>query len=242
MENKNWNLSNQTNFESSNTSTTQTFMSKVFAWMFAALAVTSITAFYVAGNESIIRSLLTETGPSILGWIVMLAPIGFVLAMGLGFNKFSYNTLVILFLSYAVIMGVSLSFILLVYTAASIFSTFLITSLMFGGMAVVGYTTKTDLTKFGSLMMMGLWGLIIASVVNFFLKSDTMEYIMSFIGVAVFTGLTAYDVQKLKNIGNGMEYGDESSKKVSIMGALNLYLDFVNLFLFLLRFFGSRRD
>jgi hypothetical protein len=138
-------------------------------------------------------------------------------------------------------MGASLSFILLIYTSASIFKTFVVTAAMFGIMSVVGYTTKTDLTKFGSLMFMGLIGIIIASVVNMFLQSGTFDYIISFIGVLVFTGLTAYDVQKLKRIGAGIQYGSEPAKKLVIMGALSLYLDFINLFLFLLRFLGDRK-
>lgn len=124
----------------------------------------------------------------------------------------------------------------------SIASTFLIAAGMFGAMAVVGYTTKTDLTSFGKIMMMGLIGILIASLVNFFLKSDAMSYVISTIGVLVFTGLTAYDVQKLKRIGAGIEYGNQMASKLSIMGALSLYLDFINIFLYLLRLFGSRRD
>lgn len=241
MEN-NWNFINQSQHSQTSSGSLQAFMSKVFGWMFLALAITAVTSMYVASSESILKSLVSETGMSPLGWVVMLSPLAFVLIISFGFNRLSFNTLVILFLTYAVVMGVSMSFIFLIYTAGSIFSTFLVASLMFGGMAVLGYTTKTDLTKFGTLMMMGLFGLIIASVINWFMKSDTMSYIISFIGVAVFTGLTAYDVQKLKNIGSGMEYGNEASKKLSIMGALTLYLDFVNLFLYLLRFFGNRRE
>lgn len=138
-------------------------------------------------------------------------------------------------------MGMSLSFIFLIYTLPSIAKTFVITAAMFGTMGVLGYTTKTDLTKFGSIMMMGLVGLIIASVVNMFMRSETMDYIISFIGVLVFTGLTAYDVQKLKRIGNSISMDTEAARKLTIMGALTLYLYFINLFLFLLRFFGGRK-
>ena len=153
----------------------------------------------------------------------------------------SASTMVLVFIAYSVLMGVSLSFIFLAYTGASIASTFLIASAMFGGMAVVGYTTKTDLTKFGSIMMMGLFGIIIASVINMFMGSSTLDYIISFGGVLVFTGLTAYDVQKLKRIGSQITHEDENSRKLTIMGALTLYLDFINLFLFLLRIFGNRK-
>jgi hypothetical protein len=178
---------------------------------------------------------------SLLGWIVMLAPLGLVLWMSMGFNRLSASTMLMIFVLYSVLMGASLSFIFLAYTGASIAKTFVITAAMFGAMALLGYTTKTDLTKFGSIMLMGLIGIIIASLVNMFMKSSTMDYIISFLGVLIFTGLTAYDVQKLKRIGAGIEAETEDSRKMTIMGALTLYLDFINLFLFLLRFFGNRR-
>jgi uncharacterized protein len=219
----------------------KTFMASVFSWMFAALAITSVVSYTFASNEDLLRILVTDTGLSVWGYVVMLSPIGFVLAMGLGFNKLSYPVLLFLFLLYAGVMGASLSFIFLAYTASSIFGTFAAASGMFGLMAVVGYTTKTDLTRFGSIMMMGLFGIIIASIINFFIGSSGLDYIISFIGVLVFTGLVAYDVQKLKRIGAGLEFGMESTRKMVIMGALSLYLDFINLFLFLLRLFGDRK-
>ena len=219
------------------------FIANVFAWMGIALALTAFTAYYVASTPSLIGALYNPAtgGMSILGWIVMLSPIGFVLAMSMGIQRFSIGTLVLLYGLFSILMGASLSFVLLVYTSASIFKTFVVTAGMFGIMAFVGYTTKTDLTKFGSIMFMGLIGLIIASLVNMFLQSPTFDYIISFIGVLVFTGLTAYDVQTLKKIGAGVEYGTEQTRKLVIMGALRLYLDFINLFLFLLRFLGDRR-
>ncbi|MCD4681671.1 MAG: Bax inhibitor-1/YccA family protein [Bacteroidales bacterium] len=218
------------------------FVANVFAWMGIALAITAFTAYYFASNENLINSLFNpETGMTTLGWIVMLSPLGFVLAMGMGFQRFSVGTLTLLFGVFSILMGASLSFILLIYTSASIFQTFAVTAGMFAIMSFVGYTTKTDLTKFGSLMMMGLIGIIIASVVNMFMRSEAFDYIISFIGVLVFTGLTAYDVQKLKRIGAGVQYGSEPARKLVIMGALSLYLDFINLFLFLLRFLGNRR-
>ncbi len=221
----------------------KTFIASVFSWMAAALVITSIVAYYFGNNMELISLLVNIEGGglSILGYVVMFAPLGFVLAMSLGYNKFSYPVLLFLFLVYAAVMGASLSFIFLIYTSGSIFGTFLAAAGMFGLMAVVGYTTKTDLTKFGSIMMMGLVGIIIASLINFFLQSDSMGYIISCIGVLVFTGLTAYDVQKLKRIGAGVEFGVESTSKLVIMGALNLYLDFINLFLFLLRIFGDKK-
>ncbi|MCC6252232.1 MAG: Bax inhibitor-1/YccA family protein [Bacteroidia bacterium] len=242
MENNQFNILGNNGYSQSKTNV-QSFMTGVFSWMFLALIITSVTAWWFASDSSLIGMLVSEEGKmSLLGWVVMLSPIGFVLLMSFGFNKFSYSTLLILFLTYSAIVGVSLSFILLVYTLSSIFKTFVITAAMFGTMAVVGYTTKTDLTAFGRIMMMGLIGIIIATLINFFMHSSTLDYIISYVGVAVFTGLTAYDVQKLKMIGQGTTYGDESSKKLAIMGALTLYLDFINLFLMLLRLFGDRRN
>ncbi|MCX6287070.1 MAG: Bax inhibitor-1/YccA family protein [Bacteroidetes bacterium] len=222
----------------------KTFMSQVFTWMTLAMIVTAGTAYWFASSEAAIRSLINvETGGlSPLGWIVMLAPIGFVLLMSFGFQKLSALAMTLLFIAFSVIMGMSLSFILLVYTAASIFKTFIVTAGMFGIMAVAGYTTKTDLTKFGSILMMGLVGIILAMLVNFFMLSSSLEYIISILGVLIFTGLTAYDVQRLKKIGAGAgSYGEENARKMSILGALTLYLDFINLFLFMLRFLGSKK-
>lgn len=222
----------------------KTFMSQVFTWMTLAMIVTAGTAYWFASSEAAIRSLINvETGGlSPLGWIVMLAPIGFVLLMSFGFQKLSALAMTLLFIAFSVIMGMSLSFILLVYTAASIFKTFIVTAGMFGIMAVAGYTTKTDLTKFGSILMMGLVGIILAMLVNFFMHSSSLEYIISILGVLIFTGLTAYDVQRLKKIGAGAgSYGEENARKMSILGALTLYLDFINLFLFMLRFLGSKK-
>ena len=219
----------------------KTFVANVFSWMFLALTATAVTAYFFAATPSLLALLIGETGLSPLGWIVMLAPIGFVLLMSLGFNRLSAGALTILFIVYSIIMGMSLSFILLVYTQASIATTFAITAGMFGIMAVAGYTTKVDLSRFGSIMMMGLVGIIIASLVNMFIGSSQMDYIISFIGVLVFTGLTAWDVQKIKRIGESAEMGSDSARKLTIMGALTLYLDFINLFLFLLRFLGNRK-
>lgn len=220
----------------------KTFMSKVFSWMFIALGLTALTAYYFGTTDLINLVYSPEGGMTILGWVAMLAPLGFVFFMSARYQSMSRNTLLLMFVFYSVLMGVSLSFILMVYTAASIFSTFVVTSGTFGLMALIGYTTKTDLTKFGSLLMMGVLGIILASVVNMFMHSGTMEYIISIAGVLIFTGLTAYDVQKLKNIGMGVgPYQGAEVDKLAIMGALSLYLDFINLFLFLLRFLGNRK-
>jgi len=222
-------------------SVAKSFMQRVFSWMAIALAITAFVAYYFSSSQALMSALITQQGLTGLGWVVMLAPIGFVLLMSFGFHKLSSGTLTLIFGAYAVVMGMSLSFILLAFTAASIYQTFAVTAGMFGLMAFLGYTTKTDLTKFGSLLMMGLIGIILASVVNMFLGSSTLEYIISFLGVVIFTGLAAYDTQKLKRMSAQLEEGSESAKKLTILGALTLYLDFINLFLFLLRFLGDRR-
>jgi FtsH-binding integral membrane protein len=222
----------------------KTFMSRVFTWMFMALGITALVSYTFASSMSLMGLIYNfETGSmSLLGWVVMLAPLAFVLIIGFRFRSLSRNTLLFLFVTFAILMGMSLSSILLVYTGASIFTTFMVTAGTFGAMAILGYTTKTDLTKFGSILMMGLIGIILASVVNFFLNSATMDYVISILGVLIFTGLTAYDVQKLKNVGMAIgPYQGIEADKLAIVGALTLYLDFINLFLFLLRFLGNRR-
>lgn len=221
----------------------RTYLANVFMWMFLALGITAATAWLFASSDNLMAMLFNpETGSmSILGWVAMLAPLGLVFWMSMGFQRMSASTMVLVFVAYSILMGISLSFIFLAFTGTSIATTFLITAGMFGTMAVLGYTTKTDLTKFGSIMIMGLVGIIIASLVNMFLGSATMDYIISFLGVLIFTGLTAYDVQKLKNLGAQIHSENDTTRKLTIMGALTLYLDFINLFLFLLRFFGNRK-
>ncbi|MEI9944796.1 MAG: Bax inhibitor-1/YccA family protein [Chitinophagaceae bacterium] len=226
--------------------TVKNFMANVFSFMFLALGISAVFAYLFSTNPELRNYLINETGTglNVLGYIVMLAPIGFVLLMSLGYARLSAPVLMILFVVFAGIMGISFGFILIQYTTGSVLGCFLSASAMFGVMAVMGYTTKQDLTSFGRIMIMGLIGIVIASLINFFLQSDTMDYVISFIGVMVFTGLTAYDVQKLKRIGEGIEAEGTPAvevKKRSIMGALSLYLDFINLFLFLLRLFGSKR-
>lgn len=220
--------------------TTKSFVSNVFAYMALALAISGALA-YLFGTTDLIYSLVDRSGMTALGWIVMFAPFAFILAMNFGFNKMSFTTLLAVFLGYAAVMGISLSFIFIVYDLGIITKVFFITAGLFGAMAFIGYTTKTDLTKFGGILMMAVIGLVIASVVNMFMKSSQMDYIISCIGVLVFTGLTAYDVQKIKRIGAGVEFGTAEASKLALMGALSLYLDFVNLFMFLLRVF-ARRD
>jgi uncharacterized protein len=227
----------------------KTFMANVFLWMFAALGISAFFAYLFAGSPELMGYLVYETptkvGLSILGWVVMLAPIGFVMLLSYGFQKLSAPVVMMLFVLFAAIMGISLSFTLLHYTSASVIGCFSAASVMFGVMAVMGYTTDKDLTSFGRLMQMGLIGIVVAMLINFFIGSSTMGYIISIIGVMVFTGLTAYDVQTLKRIGQGMEYegvNADDTRKMSVIGAMRLYLDFINLFLMLLRLFGGRRD
>jgi FtsH-binding integral membrane protein len=233
--------------ESASQVTTKDFIAKVFTFMFFALGVSALFAYWFSNSPELMGYLINDagTGLNAIGYIVMFAPLGFVLLMSIGYAKFSSTALLTLFIVYAAITGISFSFILLAYSSASIFGCFISASVMFGVMAIMGYTTSQDLTSFGRLMIMGLIGIVIASLINLFLKSDTMGYVVSVIGVLVFTGLTAYDVQKLKRIGEGIEQDGlpavEANKR-SVMGALTLYLDFINLFLMLLRLFGGKRN
>lgn len=226
---------------------TRSFVSNVFLWMFAALGITASAAYLFGTNEALFSMLVKVTAEgttkmSILGWIVTFAPFIIIIATSANINKMSVQKAVLCYVIYSILMGVSLSFIFWTYTTASIFKTFIISAGMFGVMAVVGYTTKTDLTKFGSFLFMALIGIIIASLVNFFMHSARLDYIISIAGVLIFTGLTAFDVQKIKEIGNsGINEGDMMAK-LTILGALTLYLDFLNLFLYLLRIFGESRD
>ena len=207
----------------------KSFVSNVFSMMFVALGITAITAYWFA-NSGIVITGITH-------WIIMLAPLGLVLLMGTRFTKLSAPILMSIFILFSVLMGMSLSYVFLAYDLGTISSTFFITAGTFGTMAVLGYTTSTDLTKFGSILYMALIGIIIASVVNWFMGSAQLDYIISIAGVLIFTGLTAYDVQKIKRIGASAQEG-ETKQKLVIMGALTLYLDFINLFLFILRIFG----
>lgn len=223
---------------------TRSFIANVFLLMFIALGVSALFAWQFSINETLLSYMISETGLTGLGKITLFAPLGFVLLMSFGFQRLSSTALMALFLAYAMINGISFSFILLAFTPGSVLACFLTASAMFGVMAVMGYTTDKDLTKFGPILMMGVFGILIAMVINFFLGSSQLDYIISIIGVLIFTALTAYDVQKLKRIGEGLEYEDVSAnntKKMSILGALTLYLDFINIFLFLLRLFGSRK-
>jgi len=221
------------------------YMLGVFGYMSAALSITGLVAFLVASNESIMSLFYSvgadgRYGMSGLGYLVTFAPIIFVLIFSFGIRSMSVGTARITLLAFASVMGLSLSFIFLSYTGESIARTFFITASVFASMSIYGYTTKRDLTSFGSFLIMGLIGLIIASVVNLFLHSSAMNFIISIIGVLIFTGLTAWDVQRISNIYWSLPAG-EHRDKAAVMGTLSLYMDFINLFLFMLRFFGNRR-
>ncbi|MBS7410338.1 MAG: Bax inhibitor-1/YccA family protein, partial [Muribaculaceae bacterium] len=201
-----------------------------------ALLVTAATSFAVLLNGTFMMFMLQNSWAY---WGLLIAEIVLVFSVSGAINKLSATTANLLFFLYAIINGVVLSTIFLVYTGTSIFQTFLITAGVFGAMAIYGYTTKSDLSKFGSILMMALIGLLVCIVVNIFLASSRLDWIISIVGVGIFIGLTAWDTQKIKHM---VAYADtpEALSKVSTLGALSLYLDFINLFLYLLRFFGGR--
>ncbi len=213
-----------------------TFMTKVYSWMTLALFITGFIAMYVASSEQLINIIF---GSKFLFYGLIIAEFGLVWYLSARVATLSFTTALTMFIIYSILSGLTLSCVFLLYTSSSIASTFFITGGTFAIMSLAGFFTKKDLSGFGSIMMMGLIGVIIATLVNYFLNSSTLNYIISFVGVMVFVGLTAYDTQKLKNIAVQVE--GEQAKKASIMGALTLYLDFVNLFLYLLRFLGNRR-
>ena len=225
------------------------YMLKVYNYMATGVLLTGIIALLsfkmsvvTDPNGAIVG--LTEFGSAIylsgLKWIVMLAPLGIVFYMSFGINKMSASRAQTTFWVFAALMVLSLSSILLVYTGLSVTRVFFISSATFGAMSIYGYTTKRDLTKLGSFLMMGLFGIIIASLVNIFMKSTMMYFVISILGVLIFVGLTAYDTQKIKNMYLVSDSGELMGKK-AVMGALTLYLDFINLFIMLLRLFGQRR-
>jgi len=218
------------------------FLANVFLWMFGALAISAVFA-YVFGTDDFRRLLVDENTGQVSGvyYLAMFAPLIFVLTMSYGFNRISYPVLAVLFIAYSAVTGISLSLLISLFSPGSVLGVFMTTSIVFGIMAIAGYTTRQDLTKFGSILIMFLIGIVVASLVNMFLHSSGLDLVITYIGVAVFVGLTAYDVQKLKNIGAGLVYGDATASKMALMGGLTLYLDFINLFLMLLRLFGRRR-
>ncbi|MBL6942404.1 MAG: Bax inhibitor-1/YccA family protein [Rhodospirillales bacterium] len=221
------------------------YMLRVYNYMASGLALTGIIAYFSANTPAILN-LLYATGPdgmlqpTGLAWIAMLSPFAFILALSFGINKMQASTAQAVFWAFAAVMGLSLANIFLVYTGASVTRVFFITAGTFAGMSLYGYTTKRDLTGMGSFLMMGLIGLIIAMVVNMFMQSSAMHFVISVLGVLIFVGLTAYDTQKIKSIYMEADSAAVMTKK-AIMGALTLYLDFINLFLMLLRLFGERK-
>ncbi len=219
------------------------YMLKVYNYMSGGLCLTALAAYIVA-NTSLIRLFfnITPQGVSMsgLGWLFLFAPLIMVFAFGWVVQRGSLQQVQTMFWAFSAVMGISLTPILLVYTGASVARVFLITAAMFGGMSIYGYTTKKDLSSMGSFLMMGVWGLIIASVVNLFFQSPGMSYAISVIGVLVFTGLAAYDTQAVRQIYYGSDNEDVIGRK-AIMGALNLYMDFINMFIYLLRLMGDRR-
>ena len=215
------------------------FLAKVFNWMAVGLGITGVVALF-SFSSGITHAIIA--GPLFL--ILVFAELGFVFYLSARVKKIQASTASVLFIVYSLLNGLTLSAVFLRYTSSSIAATFFITAGMFGAMALYGLVTKRDLSGMGSFLFMGLIGIIIASIVNIFLQSSSLYWTISLIGVLIFTGLTAYDVQKIKNMGEEsiLEQGESAVKKGAIMGALTLYLDFINLFLMLLRFFGGSRD
>jgi FtsH-binding integral membrane protein len=218
------------------------FIRNVYKYMFAALSISGIIAYLVGSNDVLFTSLFfNESGSvSTLFWIIAISPIAIVLGMSLGFQKISTPFMLFLFIAYSILMGLSLSSIFMVFTKGSIYATFFVSSGVFALMAVLGYTTKTDLTKFGSLLYMALFGVILASVVNMFVQSSGMDKMITYICVFVFTGLVAYKMQELKKLAQNVEMHSDQKTKLEIFGGLSLYITFVNLFMTLLRLFGNR--
>ena len=212
-------------------------MRRVFSKMFMAMVITTLSAYMVLSVPALASFIFTNTW---VYWGLLIGEIVMVIALSASINKLSNAGATALFYLYSILNGATLSCIMLVYTQASIVLTFAITAGVFGTMAIYGYVTKSDLSKFGSFMTMALFGLIICIVLNMFMHSSTMEWIISFAGVVIFIGLTAWDVQKIKRMAAMSDASNEG--KVATLGALSLYLDFINLFLYLLRFFGSSRD
>jgi FtsH-binding integral membrane protein len=213
-------------------------MRKVYVWMTLALVVTALSAYYVATTPAALYAIFSS---KFMFFGLLIAEIVVVMAMTALINKMSFMVAALMMAAYSVLNGVTMSFIFVVYEMASIATTFFVTAGTFAAMAIVGYTTKKDLTKMGGILLMALIGLIIASVVNWFLQSETMSYVVSGIGVLVFTGLTAFDSQKIKEMLVQCDTVNDGTQKLALLGSLTLYLDFVNLFLYLLRFMGNRK-
>ncbi|MGE4504378.1 MAG: Bax inhibitor-1/YccA family protein [Desulfovibrionaceae bacterium] len=223
------------------------FMRGVYGWMAGGLALTAVVAWATLNTPlaSLVFQMNPQTGAigmSPIVWVLFLVELGIVFYLSARIQQMQASTATSLFLVYSGLNGLTLSPILLAYTAASVASTFVVTAGMFGAMSLYGLVTKKDLTSWGSLLFMGLIGIILATVVNIFIGSPAINFAISVIGVLIFLGLTAYDTQKLKIMGETAPAGGDAVRKVSILGALTLYLDFINLFLFLLRFMGASRE
>lgn len=214
-------------------------MRKVYLWITLALVITGFTAFGIASNPGIAYAIVTNR---LLFWGLVIAEFGLVIGISGAINKLSAVTATLLFVLYSIVNGATLSVIFMAYTMSSIASVFFITAGLFGVMAFIGYTTKTDLTSIGKILFMALIGIILATIVNLFVGSSMLNMIVSYIGVVIFTGLTAYDSQKIKNMLYNADSMDEGMQKIALLGSLTLYLDFINLFLMLLRIFGGNRD
>ncbi len=212
-------------------------MRKVYLWMTMAMVITGLTAYLVATNSNIISFIYSNQA---VMWGLIIAELAIVIGVTAAINKLSLPVATLLFVLYSVINGALLSSIFLIYTMSSIATVFFITAATFGAMSLFGYFTKQDLTSWGKILMMALIGLIIATVVNLFVKSSGLEMIVSYVGVLIFVGLTAYDTQKIKQMCLQAPDAGESMQKLALLGALSLYLDFINLFLYLLRIFGRR--
>lgn len=214
-------------------------MRKVYVWMTLALVITGFTAFGIAENPGLVYTIVTNR---LLFWGLVIGELALVMAIYSAIGRLSATAATLLFVLYSIVNGATLSVIFLAYTMTSIASVFFITAGTFAVMAFIGYTTKTDLTSFGKMLMMGLIGIILATVVNIFIGSSMLNMIVSYVGVVVFVGLTAYDSQKIKNLLYQVDNMSEEAQKLALLGSLTLYLDFINLFLMLLRIFGGNRD
>lgn len=214
-------------------------MRKVYVWMTLALVITGFTAFGIAENPGLVYTIVTNR---LLFWGLIIGEFALVMAIYGAIGKLSATAATLLFVLYSIVNGATLSVIFLAYTMTSIASVFFITAGTFAVMAFIGYTTKTDLTSFGKMLMMGLIGIILATVVNIFIGSSMLNMMVSYVGVVVFVGLTSYDSQKIKNLLYQVDNMSEEAQKLALLGSLTLYLDFINLFLMLLRIFGGNRD
>lgn len=212
-------------------------MRKVYVWMTLALVITGFTAYGVANSPGILQTIYSN---QILFWGLIIAEFALVFGVSAAINRLSLTTATLMFILYSVINGALMSYIFLAYTASSITTVFFITAGTFGVMALIGYTTKTDLSSIGKILFMALIGLVIATLVNIFIKSDGLTLILSYVGVLIFVGLTAWDSQKIKQMLLQAPDAGEGAQKLALLGALTLYLDFINLFIYLLRIFGRR--